>query len=208
MPQAVYANVESMATFEEIQSFFSNGKRKSINVPSTPKTFKEKVDALFHRTPIPPQATVALTWWEKWKYYGRFPWKPLIHLLIAVLATALVRSPLISSHFHLSFFRFSSSKTKRNRTKLILAWRIDRNRSEYQSKCESDLCTDEFNDVEIICWSRRNENGWNLSEGLHLPITSGESSQSFHSQCEKLFSFYFSPLFFRFFFSFFFVQNV
>ncbi|PRP83046.1 mucolipin-3-like [Planoprotostelium fungivorum] len=58
--------------------------------PYRAKTAREKLAAFFHRSPMSAQATVSLTWWEKWYYYGRFPWKPLIHLLIALLAAALV----------------------------------------------------------------------------------------------------------------------
>eukprot|EP01117_Protostelium_nocturnum_P019346 TRINITY_DN8370_c0_g1_i1.p1 TRINITY_DN8370_c0_g1~~TRINITY_DN8370_c0_g1_i1.p1 ORF type:complete len:613 (-),score=197.42 TRINITY_DN8370_c0_g1_i1:44-1882(-) len=107
MPTLTVADI-SMAKADDIHTYFAGGDKKYLH-NQVPKTFREKLEAFFHRTPITPHATVALTWWEKWKYYGRFPWKPLIHLLIAILATSLVAIEISLSQNAKSVFVQTSS---------------------------------------------------------------------------------------------------
>jgi hypothetical protein len=38
-----------------------------------------------------PEEVLTLNWLEKWKRYGRFPWKLVLHLLVTALCTTLVR---------------------------------------------------------------------------------------------------------------------
>lgn len=45
-----------------------------------------------HRKPMKPQDTLTLNWWEKWRKYGRFPWKLVLHVLTTILCTILVKN--------------------------------------------------------------------------------------------------------------------
>jgi hypothetical protein len=84
--QSVAININNQP--QDTTPLILNSKRVSKQYPWWVK-YIPCSPAKFH-PPMTPEDKLKLSWFEKWKRFGRFPWKLVLHTLVTIFTTVLV----------------------------------------------------------------------------------------------------------------------